>query len=111
MSKDFFVGIYDPVDVRRNLLESSKCIIKSLKSSDELSNIREKKLKYYKRMRRTMEELHILIDKLKEQLPRSYFEESETGKGGKKTKSKVTKELEKLDKQLQQVEKELSSLK
>ena len=46
--KDFFVGIYDPQDVRRNVLESSKEVVNSLQSHDSLKSIRRNKLKCYK---------------------------------------------------------------
>ena len=67
--KDFFVGIYDPQDVRRNVLESSKEVVNSLQSHDSLKSIRRNKLKCYKEMRQIMVELDFLVNKLEKSLP------------------------------------------
>ena len=64
MKDDFFVGIYDPIDVRRNILESSKEIVKSLQSHNALKILREEKLKQYKMMRQVMSELDMLMGRL-----------------------------------------------
>jgi len=57
--KDYFVGIYDPLDVRRNILESSKELIKSLEGVEDLNKIRLQKLRKYKEMKMVMNELNV----------------------------------------------------
>lgn len=118
--KDFFVGIYDPLDVRRNLLESSKELIKSLDGSEKLHQIRQQKLRKYKEMKAVMEELNLLIEKLKKRLPKSHLRKA-TQKRVRKIKlphldsaatgAKFSAELEKLEKELRSVEKTVSSFK
>ncbi len=113
--KDYFVGIYDPLDVRRNLLESSKEIIKSLQSYERLEKIREEKLRLYREMKRLSAELDLLVSKIKQNLPTSglrrtlkskqkSFSSLNVSPGGKKFSS----ELQKLEEQLREVEKQLS---
>ena len=69
----FFVGVYDPIDVRRNLLENSKELIKSLQSFDALLKIRHQKVKVYRETKEVMNELDLLITKLKSRLPKAHL--------------------------------------
>jgi 23S rRNA-/tRNA-specific pseudouridylate synthase len=110
--EDFFVGVYDPVDVRRNVLESSKEIIKSLQTYDSLKKTRVTKLELYNQMNRIMKELDLLVGKMQKKLPKSHLRKAiETGKVTRNSKNeKLPAELEKLQDQLKAVEKELSSL-
>jgi len=114
---NFFVGIYDPVDVRRNLLESSKEIIKSLQSVERLESIRNEKLKLFRKKKELMNELDILVSKLRDRLPKAYLrkaldnKELLASKPLYTSKQKFSSELEKLEQELRNVETELSSLK
>ena len=119
MTEDFFVGIYDPIDVRRNILEGSKEIIKSLESHDRLKQIRKEKLKQYQFMKKIMRELDALIDRLEEELPKSHIrkaiqkEKPEPVVIKKKvynSEEEYAEQLKKLGKELKKVEKELVSL-
>jgi len=105
--KDFFVGIYDPADVRRNLLESSKEVVKSLQAYEKLHVIRTQKLKRFKDMKKVMNELDMLIEKLNEKLPKSHLR---TAIDVPQTRTNFSSELQKLEEQLSAVEKELSSM-
>jgi len=116
--EDYFVGIYDPLDVRRNLLESSKEIIKSLQAFDKVESVREEKLKLFKEMRRVMAELDLLVSKLKTKLPKSYLRKaveknnvSSLRKIQYPANKKFSSELERLEQELRNVERELSSMK
>lgn len=116
--EEYFVGIYDPLDVRRNVLESSKEIIKSLQAFDNIEKIREEKLKMYKEMRRIMAELDLIVSKLKSRLPKSYIRKPTSALALKKPASapvgvaqKFSSELERLEQALRSVERELSSFK
>jgi len=117
--KDFFVGIYDPLDVRRNLLESSREILKSLKTFTDVSEIRKNKLKLYKKMKSVMEELNLLVTKLDKKLPESHLRKkiektvsSPVYVAKEKSKKEgLVNELDKLESQLSEVERELSELK
>ncbi|MEM3373810.1 MAG: hypothetical protein QW757_05230 [Candidatus Woesearchaeota archaeon] len=118
MTEDLFVGIPEPVDVRRNLLESSRDLIKCLQSYEKLERIREQKLKYFKEMRKVSAELDLLITKLKEKLPKQgirKLEKTEQKKQITETliqpNKKLKSDLKKLEEQLQEIEEQLKSLK
>lgn len=122
MKDDFFVGIYDPIDVRRNLLENSKEIIKSLQSFDTLVKIRHQKTKLYKEMKDVMNELGLLITKLKSKLPKAHLRKAieknqprraMAARIGTELKSSskegFVSELKKLEQEMKNIEKEISS--
>ena len=104
VEKDFFVGIYEPRDVRRNVLESSKEIVNSLQSHDALKTIRRKKLAHYREMRQIMKELDFLVAKLENGLPKPHLRKTHGSSKNKFSDSSVKK----LDKQLKDIEKEIS---
>jgi regulator of replication initiation timing len=115
LPKDYFVGIYDPLDVRRNILESSKEIIKSLQIFEKLKNIRQQKLGLFKQMRTVMQEFDTLISKLQRKLPKTHLRKTlDSSKPFSKkthTNTQFSSVLAKLDEQLRKVERDLSSLK
>jgi len=108
MKDDFFVGIYDPLDVRRNLLESSKEIVKSLQSHDTLARIRKDKLRYYEEMRNIMDELTFLTTKLKEKLPQSHLREKVPI--GVKIRNVPNEEMNELENEFRKIEKEFNDM-
>lgn len=101
--KDFFVGIYEPTDVRRNILESSKEIVESLQSNSKLTKIRNEKILLYDEMRKIMGDLDLLISKLNHKLPRTHLRK-ETSEG------KIHPEMTKLEKELRSLETEFSKI-
>ncbi|MBN2368569.1 hypothetical protein JXC34_06115 [Candidatus Woesearchaeota archaeon] len=109
MKDGFFVGIYDPIDVRRNLLENSKEIVKSLQYYDKLKEIRSNKLMLFQEMKTVMEELDLLVTKLKEKLPKSHLRKVQEEKE-KHSPEKFSSELDQLEKQLRIIENELSGM-
>ena len=96
--KDFFVGIYEPKDVRRNILECSKEVVDSLQIYESLTKIRSNKLKCYKEIRVLVDELHLLVSRLEKGLPKSHLR--------KTTFQQKSKEVNELDKHLKDIEKE-----
>ena len=74
--KDFFVGIYNPKDVKRNVLESSRQVLDSLQSNAKLKKIRYEKIKYYEQMNKVMNEIDLLISRLQKKLPKSKLRKS-----------------------------------
>lgn len=101
--KDFFVGIYEPTDVRRNVLESSKEIVETLQSNSKLAKIRNDKMLLYDEMRKIMGDLDLLISKLNNKLPKTHLR--------KETKdNKIQPELTKLEKELRSLETEFSKI-
>ena len=104
--KDFFVGIYNPRDVKRSVLESSKQILDSMQSNPNLKKIRAEKIKYYEKMTKVMYELDLLISRLQKRFPKSKLRKSYP----KKAQTGSQPEMTKLEEQLNKVEKEFSSL-
>jgi hypothetical protein len=73
----FFVGIGDPVIIRRNLLLSSKSIIDSLKRQEGIVDLRLRKENYLVEFKRVMDEIIILNKKLRSHLPKVPLREKE----------------------------------
>jgi len=67
--KGFYVGISNPIDVRRNLLETSKDIIQILKRYESLHRIKEEKRAEMNKFRSTVSEITQLMLRLKTSLP------------------------------------------
>ncbi len=117
MKDDYFVGIYDPLDVRRNILESSKHIIKSLECHDTLDKLRNEKVKTLREMRKIMSELELLSSKLKQGMPKTTIRKSEPRDKEEETdehdhgNTKFSQELKRLEAQLKGIEKDLSVFK
>lgn len=115
MTEDYFVGIYDPIDVRRNVLESSKEIVKSIQAFERVESIREEKLRYVRDMKKVMAELNLLVSKLAEKLPKAKLRKALAASNipvvNEHLQSRFSNELERLEDQLKLVEKELSTFK
>lgn len=118
MSEELFVGIPEPIDVRRNLLESSRDLIKCLQTYEKLELIRNQKLKYFKEMKRVSAELDLLITKLKQKIPKQGIRKLEKTEQKKKIteelitpNKKLKSDLKKLEEQLQEIEEQLKNLK
>ena len=120
----FFVGVYDPIDVRRNLLENSKELIKSLQSFDTLLKIRHQKVRAYRETKDVMNELDLLITKLKSGLPKAHLRKAIEKKRPKRimstrippdsksdSREKFISELKKLEQEMKNIEKEISAFK
>ena len=66
----FFVGIRDPVEIRKELLTSSKNLIDSLKRYEAFKDFKEEKLMRILELKRIFDELLVLNRKLRGHLPR-----------------------------------------
>jgi len=117
--ESYFVGVSDPIEVRRNILESSKNMIHVLQKYERFKTLREKKIENITRLNQTIKEINTLISKLKAELPKppkrkkAFKEEKEEEVKGKPTERKPTKEkseLEKLEEELNKVEEKLTHL-
>jgi hypothetical protein len=110
MDDELFVGIHEPVDVRRNLLESSKEVVESLQKYEKLNIIRLKKLKYFDDMKKVMEEINFLIVKLKEKMPKNKLRKNvEVAKSNSSIPR--TNEMSKIETELKSLEREFSKFK
>lgn len=124
----FFVEVRDPVDVKRNVLESQKEIIEDLQRYENIKVLREKKLEEIDKLRGMLKELLKLISDLKAGLPKTMLRETVNIKRKSKAEEKKSdekkakeaeqekearkpmSELEKLEGELSSIEGKLSSL-
>ena len=121
--EEFFVGLHNSMDVRRNILESSRDMIHTLQSYQKVSELREEKFRRIQQFKTIMEELKLLISKLNRALPKIQVKEVEVKakealerKGKKETKLEVSQDksgktdLEKLEEELAKIEGRLAKL-
>jgi len=116
MKQTFFVGIKDPVRVRRDLLTSSKGILDSLKKYDDFASARDEKQKYIVDLKRVIDELIVLDKKVRGHLPAtplkiSGLEKPKMKKGKKEEVIPMARsKLDLLEQELSKVESRLKAL-
>ncbi len=71
MNEPFFVGILEPVEVRKELLTSSRQLVNSLRKYEDYKHSRDEKLRYIIDLKRVFDELLVLNRKLRSRLPRT----------------------------------------
>jgi len=108
----FFVGIKDPVEIRKELLLGSKDIIASLRKYDRFSAFREEKQKYSEQLKRVMDEILVLNKRLRTHLPKTPLKGPAMPKPAAKPvqKPKAKDKLDILEQELSKVEARLKSL-
>ncbi len=110
----FFVGVQNPLDVRRNTLECSREMIQILQLYAKLEQTRAEKMKRTQQLKTVVRELDLLFTKLRSTLPKTHLRAKVVD--APKTKMKVRgtikemTELEKLEQQLRDVEQEIGRL-
>jgi len=120
-TEEFFVGLHNSMDVRRNMLESSRDMIHTLQSYQKVNEVREEKIKRVEQFKTIMEELKLLVNKLNKALPKVQVKEVELRAkeafekiSRKETKVEVPRDssgksdLEKLEAELAKIEGRLS---
>ena len=110
--EQFFVGINNHLDIRRNLLECSREMIQSMQSYEKLTRIRDIKIKRIKQLRTVIRETDLLITKLQEELPKTNLSAGiiEPAKRIKINSSPKVNEINKLEEQLKDIESEINRL-
>jgi hypothetical protein len=121
--EEFFVGLHNAMDVRRNMLESSRDMIHTLQSYQKITEIRQEKMKRVAQFKTISEEIKMLVNKLNKSLPKVQVKEIEVR--AKETFDKLPKkesrtefsrtgseksDLEKLEEELAKIEGRLSKL-
>jgi chromosome segregation ATPase len=123
----FYVGVRDPVEVRRSVLESYREAVHFLQRFEKLKAIREEKSQVVQRLRLDMKELKSLTNKLRRSLPKTKLriklhkehveeekvEEEKKHKKkhvAKKTVKKPVSDLERLESELNEIEGKLDSI-
>lgn len=71
LQEDYYVGVSEPLEVRRTMLETSKCIIQAMHRYEKYKEYREEKIDLIKKVNKQMTELGGLIASLKSVLPKS----------------------------------------
>ena len=115
MSKEnFFVGIKNPVNTRRLLLNSSKDILDALKDYENFENFKQEKAKYIVELKRILDEVLVLNKKLKKHMPKTPLKSPKRKAAGKKAKKskmpEVTSKIEELESELSMIEGRLKAL-
>ena len=121
-----FVGLRDPEDVRRNILESLKEIVESLQRFEKFKETRKDKIDHVNKLGKTIKEIGKLVLDLKNALPEAKIravrvseqepkEKKKTitrqkAKQAEEAKTKPLTELQKLESELSEIESKLSSL-
>ena len=109
------VGIKNPENIRRNILELSKGVIESLKNYERLNTTRDEKTEEIAKLRGELRALSKLIGSLKSELPKIKIEKPKVPvKKELIKKEKIVKkpstELDKLEAELGEIEKKLSNI-
>ena len=128
----FFIGLKDPVELRRTLLESAKDVIEGLQRYEKFKSIRKEKIKQVENLRSNIREINKFVAKLKSELPQTSLkpeelkekpkEEKKANKAKKEAKEAPKKEpkkeprkelteLEKLESELDIIESRLGAIK
>ena len=123
----FYVGVRDPVGLRKSILHSSKSVIDALKRYEDYRMAKEEKIVRILELKRVFDELIVLNKKVRGKLPRKTIrefpviltrelEEATRGiplpvkKARAELKPKEKTKLEQLEAELAKVEQRLSSL-
>ena len=120
----FYVEVREPNEVRRNILESLKDIVESLKRFEKFKEVGKEKIQNVNKLRGDIKELNKLVGNLKNALPESKLREIKLksvlskGKKSKKIKNKKEEvevmkpktELERLESELGAIEEKLQGL-
>ena len=67
----FFVGIPDPIELRRSVLESSKDLLHYLSRFEKFKKVRNEKAEYIAQLNDVTAEIKKLVNKLRTALPRT----------------------------------------
>jgi hypothetical protein len=67
----FFVGISDPIELRRSVLESSKDLLHYLSRFEKFKNVRNEKAEYVAQLNDVTAEIKKLVNKLRTALPQT----------------------------------------
>ena len=67
----FYVGVKDPIEIRRSILESSKEMLQYLQRAEKFKEVRKEKTEQIVKLKETMNDVHVLVRKLKAHLPKT----------------------------------------
>lgn len=122
MKDGFYVGVRDPVEVRKSILETSKAVIHDLQSYERLLETRGKKREALSRLKKKVDEINALLEQLRKVLPEVRVESEKPAAMPKLrtapvkhriqivARPKPKTEIEKLNDELKDIESKLGSL-
>jgi len=84
----YYVGVKDPIEVRRSVLESSKELVQYLQRAERFKKVRVEKAAEIVKLKQTMKEISSLIKKLKAALPKTNLR-TKLGRHEKEAKAKA----------------------
>ena len=117
----YFVGLEEPDELRRYLLESARDAVDILKKFERFKSVRSEKIREIEKLKSDMREISKLVAKLRSELPKTKLrvklrahekvvEKKTVKKEEKITKKKEMTELDKLESELSAIEGKLKSL-
>ena len=117
-SESFFVGINEPVETRRSLLESSKRVVQLLKRYETFRYLRKSKIDYINSLKKKISEIRRLNSKLKSLMPKTKIripaedmpKTTQVKDDAPKEQHHHLSEVEKLDRELSAIEEKLTEL-
>ncbi|MBS1266398.1 MAG: hypothetical protein MAG795_00365 [Candidatus Woesearchaeota archaeon] len=110
-SRDYHIGITDPVRVRRDLLESTRAVIHMLQRYEQVEELRAEKREEINQLKDIFTEIRQLSSKLKIVFPKIHVPEKKKTKLRRTKKSpKQRADLKHLEKELDNIESKLSGL-
>ena len=109
-----FVGVKDPLRVRKDILESSRDVLDGLKSYESFKQVREEKRMLFEQLRSDARSISLLIGRLRGELPQLKVppakvekakEQPQPKQGGVAVeKAKPATEVQRLEEELAQLE-------
>jgi hypothetical protein len=116
----FYVGVTDPTEVRRNLLESTRDIVIFLRTYENFKRIRAEKVREIEKLKLQIQEITRILNKLRRDLPKTRLREKAeeiVEKGGRKPVVKISQprktegsDVDRLEQELNAIEEKLKLL-
>jgi hypothetical protein len=109
----FFVGISEPVEVRKELLGCSKDVITTLKRFERFKQLRSEKSETVAQLKKQFDELYAMSNKLKQLLPKTKLRAIGKLEFGahEPSRKEPANSLDRLEQQLTELEGKLGQLK
>lgn len=127
--ENFYIGVPNPDETRRYVLESSRAMISTLKRYEEFKKTRMEKTELVMKYNQIMKQINILTNRLKKQFPEAgiriptlkteshakqkapqKIEMKEAPQPARAEKKRPMTEVEKLEEELQMIERKLNSI-
>ena len=106
-----YIGIQDPISLRKSLLLCSRDVISSLKNYEMYKGISAETTETVFELRKVMEELVVLNRKLRQALPKTRQIKPLEMKEGKEISKKTITKFQDLEKALDKIEDKLKTIK